>query len=254
MLLCLAWLLVLTVGLAAASFDLLTMGIHTGDASPQIATAGETITVTFSFTPSGFGPYFPAAFGCMAVGIYDRVQLMWWTNNNGTGSYQAAVVPCGVFDDNQVENGVPALKTLTFTLPTVPPGRNSFTVGGILYGSDGSFAEVYSDPVFSTGAPAGTYAYISIEENHPPYASDVAISNPEYAKLGQVLQGSYSYHDEENDPESGTSFRWLRSTSTDPFGSYSAITGATSQAYTLQSLIWDVLSSLRSLPGRQVDS
>jgi len=235
MLLCLAWLLVLTVGLAAASFDLLTMGIHTGDASPQIATAGETITVTFSFTPSGFGPYFPAAFGCMAVGIYDRVQLMWWTNNNGTGSYQAAVVPCGVFDDNQVENGVPALKTLTFTLPTVPPGRNSFTVGGILYGSDGSFAEVYSDPVFSTGAPAGTYAYISIEENHPPYASDVAISNPEYAKLGQVLQGSYSYHDEENDPESGTSFRWLRSTSTDPFGSYSAITGATSQAYTLQS-------------------
>lgn len=231
---CLA-LFILWGSLNAASLDLLTAGAFTADASPQIATAGETVFVTYNFTPSGFGPAFPAIFGSRAVSTDDRLQIMWWTNNNGTGSYQAAVVACTQFDDNSISNGVPQSKTLSFVLPTVPSGRNSITVGGILYGSDGYFVSFYSDPVFTTGGPAGTFAYISIEQNHAPQAQNVQITNPDYAKVGQTLYGSYVYSDPENDPESGTSFRWLRSNSSDPDGTYTAISGATTQNYLVQS-------------------
>jgi lysophospholipase L1-like esterase len=63
-----------------------------------------------------------------------------------------------------------------------------------------------------------------------PEASRLGISGGRIA--GATLQGHYLYSDLENDEENGSSFRWLSADTVD--GSYTAISAATAQSYTLQ--------------------
>jgi uncharacterized protein (TIGR02145 family) len=67
--------------------------------------------------------------------------------------------------------------------------------------------------------------------NEAPVASNVSISGT--LEEGQVLTGSYTYSDAENDPEGTSTFQWYRAD--DASGTNQvAISGATSSTYTLQ--------------------
>jgi len=59
-----------------------------------------------------------------------------------------------------------------------------------------------------------------------PTASSVTISGT--AQVGQLLTGTYTYADANNDPQRASTFRWLRGGA--------AITGATASTYTLVAL------------------
>lgn len=85
---------------------------------------------------------------------------------------------------------------------------------------DGSFKLKYSD-----------YLCELIQET-APYATDVTISG--IKEVGKTLTGSYTYNDDEGDPESGTTFKWYRSDD-DTGTNRTEIAGATSQTYTLTS-------------------
>jgi len=88
----------------------------------------------------------------------------------------------------------------------------------------------------------GTNTYDASVVGGAPSATSVLISGT--AQVGQTLTGSYTYSDDESDPEdasaTGTSFRFVRSTDTDVTTTgdnadvSSGSTGGTSQAYTAQ--------------------
>ncbi|MDD4310281.1 MAG: fibronectin type III domain-containing protein, partial [Candidatus Cloacimonetes bacterium] len=90
----------------------------------------------------------------------------------------------------------------------------------------------YSGQLESGTGLEGYYAYLEINTNSAPTAESVAIVNPEFAKVGQTLTGSYNYIDEDNDQQGTSTFRWLKSRT--EFGTYSPIIGATSSNYTVQ--------------------
>jgi hypothetical protein len=73
-------------------------------------------------------------------------------------------------------------------------------------------------PVVSAGAGP-----VAAPTNLPPMASNVLITGT--ADIGQVLTGSYTYTDAENDPEGASIFRWRRDGT--------PIAGATAETYTL---------------------
>jgi hypothetical protein len=84
----------------------------------------------------------------------------------------------------------------------------------------------------------GTGAYTSSITKCPitsvltaPSATNVSISGS--AAEGEVLAGTYTFSDPNNDTESGSMYRWLRSDTLG--GSYGAISGATASTYTLTS-------------------
>lgn len=85
---------------------------------------------------------------------------------------------------------------------------------------DGTFKLKYSD-----------YICQLIEET-APYATNVTVSG--IKEVGKTLEGSYTYNDDEGDPESGTTFKWYRSDD-DTGTNKTEIAGATSQSYTLTS-------------------
>jgi len=66
--------------------------------------------------------------------------------------------------------------------------------------------------------------------NNVPIASNVTSTGT--LKVGQTLTASYTYSDTENDPQSGTSFRWMRANDINGSGSI-VINGATASSYLL---------------------
>ncbi len=70
-----------------------------------------------------------------------------------------------------------------------------------------------------------------VTEKQEPYATDVRITGN--LQDTKVLTGNYTYNDQQDDLESGTTFRWLISSTAD--GTFSPIIGAESQTYTVQS-------------------
>jgi hypothetical protein len=75
----------------------------------------------------------------------------------------------------------------------------------------------------TTGTPVVSSATASVAGDGAPTASNVTISGT--AQVGQLLTGSYSYADANNDPQGTSTLRWLR-------GGV-AIAGATASSYTL---------------------
>jgi len=83
----------------------------------------------------------------------------------------------------------------------------------------------------TTPGSSAFYFYTDKVTNNGPVASNVAIAGT--LEFGSTLTSSYTYTDTEGDPESGTTFQWYRSSRSDNYNSLSAISGATSQSYTV---------------------
>ncbi len=66
--------------------------------------------------------------------------------------------------------------------------------------------------------------------NTAPVASNVTLSGT--AQVGSALTGAYTYADTENDPQGVSTFRWMADTQSSG-ASKAALTGATSQSYSL---------------------
>jgi len=95
----------------------------------------------------------------------------------------------------------------------------------------GSTNTTISSETTTTTPVAVTTTTIPAPIQYVPIASSVSISGT--AMETEVLTGNYTYSDANGDAESGTTFRWLSSSESN--GTYTAITGATSKSYTLQS-------------------
>jgi PKD repeat protein len=89
----------------------------------------------------------------------------------------------------------------------------SYTVRLTVSEADGD-ASVFEGQVVVTEEPSNT----------PPTATDVTITGS--AQVGGQLTGSYTYSDEDGDPEAGSTYRWLRDGE--------PITGATELTYVLE--------------------
>ncbi|MGW8123054.1 MBG domain-containing protein, partial [Roseivirga echinicomitans] len=87
---------------------------------------------------------------------------------------------------------------------------------------------------FATGGicyqPCGVEIVGSRIPENAPIASNVSYSGS--LVVGEPLTGSYTYTDKQDDPESGSTFKWYRSDD-DQGTNKAAIDGATSQTYTL---------------------
>ena len=218
----------------AASITSVQAGLITSNPDPQKAKPGDTITVTYTFTPSGFDEWFGVVQGSrLAPGTYDRIRVQWYSAANGTGTTSYVDIDANQFEDPSIINDETNQKSLTFVLPTPPSNRLSFRIRSALYGDDGDFNEVGSSAVLSSGV-SGTYGYIEVDLNTAPTAT-VQIDNPSFTKIGQTLVGSYVYSDADGDPEGASQMVWLRSTTADPNGAYVSISGATGSTYTLGS-------------------
>ncbi|KYG71348.1 putative secreted protein (Por secretion system target) [Roseivirga ehrenbergii] len=82
----------------------------------------------------------------------------------------------------------------------------------------------------STDAAQTNESYILEAINLAPTVSNVTFTGT--LELDEVLTGSYTYADSENDAESGTTFKWYRSDDNSGTNK-TAISGATAQTYTL---------------------
>lgn len=67
--------------------------------------------------------------------------------------------------------------------------------------------------------------------NYPPAASNIVITGT--ASVNETLHGNYLYSDVENDPESGTIFRWESKLPSEPETAWEPIPGATLTDYIL---------------------
>ncbi|MCK9334220.1 MAG: T9SS type A sorting domain-containing protein, partial [Candidatus Cloacimonetes bacterium] len=114
-----------------------------------------------------------------------------------------------------------------------PTGAKTFKVRSRIYGDDGLFNIIYSNQtLYSQSNMTDYYSYFTINTNTAPYASGVSITNPNNAKVGQTISGSYTFNDDDLDLEGTSTFRWLKAESLN--GYYSPIDGATAQDYTVQ--------------------
>ena len=222
--------LVWTIALAGKSLTLNKVGIKAAGGGQTIH-LGERVIVYLEYTTTKFeNDGSVECLGYATTGSNNNQLRLYWWNDDTQDSY----VYCNVRSLNRIisENGT-FNDTVSFVLPTPPSDQNRIRVKFRIFGdSDGDGNVVYSSVQESGyGSPTGYYQYLNIDRNVAPEARNVSITNPEFAKVGQTLQGSYTYYDADNDTQSGTTFRWLRSDS--QTGTYTAITGATNQSYTV---------------------
>lgn len=220
-------ILLWAIVLVGASINLNSLGISVqGNGYPR---QGSTIIITMNYLVAGIPEGGSMDIYGMATGAIDQAQIKWYPNADGTGTATNQNVAVNQIANtiyyNSVGNGYTASHTATFTLPAPPSGKKSFKVYGRVYGatSDNEFTYIYS------GSNTSDYLVL----NSPPVASDVIIVDPTLARVGQTLTGQFNYSDPDgNDPGTHT-YRWL-SCSTEN-GTYTAIFGATTSTYTVQS-------------------
>lgn len=202
-------------------------------------TPGARVNVKYEFTTTDYDEEFGIIEGASVTtssGTHGYVRIQWYSTTDASGtSLGYTDVAVGSLNYTGIENGVACYDTTGFALPTPPvydPVAKTFKVRSRVWGDDGYGDIRYSSLVTSSSGLSGYSAYLTINTNTAPYATSVSISNPSYAKVGQTLSGTYTYNDADSDTESGTTFRWLKSSTEG--GTYSAISGATSQNYTVQ--------------------
>ena len=227
--------LVWAFSLAGASISLSHVGIKGPSSNPVIP--GQTVYIKVDYSLTDFDEEFGSVDGVCAStsGPYDKARIYWYESTDGSGSplsYTDATA--SRIERGGIVNSVTYIDSVSITLPT-PTGAaenaNSFKIRVRVYGDDGDANTITSSLVTSTGYFTGYSAYLQINTNTAPYATNVKITNPVYAKVGQTIYGDYDYNDDENDEESGTTFRWLISDSQS--GTYTAISGATNKSYTI---------------------
>ena len=110
-----------TVMAFGASIDSISASLSTEDSS-QEARAGDTITVTYSFTPTEFNAEGLILGASLGLASLNKIRIYWYTNNDGTGSSTTQDATTSTFIDQSVTNGVVNTKSLTFVLPEPPVG------------------------------------------------------------------------------------------------------------------------------------
>jgi hypothetical protein len=190
----------------------------TFEVTPVSTVAPSTGTpVTSSPTAEVAGVGIPAAPTASNVAISGTAQV----GQLLTGTYTYA-------DANNDPQGTSILRWLRGGVPIAGATAGSYTLVGA---DQGKTIQFEVTPVASTGTPASGTAVTSMATAvvagvgvpAAPTASNVAISGT--AQVGQLLTGTYTYADANNDQQGTSIFRWLRSGA--------AIAGATAGRYTL---------------------
>ncbi|MDD4308953.1 MAG: FlgD immunoglobulin-like domain containing protein [Candidatus Cloacimonetes bacterium] len=162
-------LLLLSVGMleAQASFGTVLVGISSNNTNPQLASAGDVITVTYQFTPTGFDEELGVVVGSSTeIGI-KYLTIKWYEHPDGTGETRSSDTGCdNILEGSQnIENNVVNTKTLTFTLPSFPSlpyVMTSFRIETTLTARNpDTKVLVYSQPTISTGVGSTSFAFLS---------------------------------------------------------------------------------------------
>ena len=197
-----------------------------------LVAADQGATVSFEVTPvaqSGTSPGLAvrsAAVGPVAAALNDPpvasvVRI--------TGTPQVGQVLTGSYTYSDTEadpEGVSTFRWLRGTTPIAGATARTYTLVAADQGATVSFEVT---PVAQTGTSPGrpivsaAVGPVAPPINLPPTASNVLITGT--ADVGQVLTGSFTYTDAENDPQGASIFRWLRDGT--------PIAGATAETYTL---------------------
>ena len=119
------------------------------------------------------------------------------------------------------------------TLGTMVNGVSDFSVGAYNGSSGNYFDGLQKHYRISTGALAPEeFLPVPLDANSPPVAGNVAIQG--IAAEGETLTGTYDYGDAQGDAESGTTFKWYRSSDMVFDPGDTEIPGAQFTSYTLQ--------------------
>jgi len=110
----------------------------------------------------------------------------------------------------------------------------STTTGAITGTPNASGTSVFTVTVTDNAAHTATSAQVTLTVASANAAPTVSVGPAitGTVQIGQLLTGSYTYNDAESDPESGTTYRWVRSTDNSVGGDTDV---ATTTTYTLQS-------------------
>ncbi|MGH8565314.1 MAG: hypothetical protein ACREXW_14995 [Gammaproteobacteria bacterium] len=197
-----------------------------------LVAADQDATVSFEVTPvaqSGTSPGLAvtsAAAGPVAAALNDPPTA---SSVLISGSAQVGQVLTGSYAYGDTEGdpeGVSTFRWLRGTTPIAGATARTYTLVALDQGATVSFEVT---PVAQSGTSPGrpivsaAAGPVAPPINLPPTASNVLIIGT--AGIGQVLTGSYTYTDAENDPEGASIFRWLRDGA--------PIAGATAETYTL---------------------
>ena len=213
----------------------------------SLGTASTVSTTTISGTPTSFG----------TSNFTIEIQ-----SGDGSTSTQAyAITVTGTLPTITASAASPfSTSSATLNGNLTSTGAPSSTIEGFNYGLTATYGTVVSSTNgggFASGAftqsltgllPLTTYYYqayatnavgtatssgqtFTTASNGVPSATSPAISGT--ATIGNVLTGTYTFFDPNGKSQSGSTYQWLRSSSSG--GSYTAITNATGTTYTLTS-------------------
>ena len=197
-----------------------------------LVAANQGATVSFEVTPvaqTGTSPGLPVpspAVGPVAAAL-DDPPVASVVRITGTPQVGQVLTGSYAYSDTEADpQGVSTFRWLRGTTPIAGATAQTYTLAAADQGATVSFEVT---PVAQTGTSPGRPVVsagagpVAAPTNLPPMASNVLITGT--ADIGQVLTGSYTYTDAENDPEGASIFRWLRDGT--------PIAGATAETYTL---------------------
>ncbi|MDQ3773538.1 MAG: hypothetical protein M3461_03750 [Pseudomonadota bacterium] len=219
----------------ASTFRWLRGGTPIAEATARTYTlvaADQGDTVSFEVTPvaqSGTSPGLAvrsAAVGPVAAALNDPpvasvVRI--------TGTPQVGQVLRGSYTYSDTEADPEGVSTFRWLRGTTSIARATARTYSLVAADQGATVSFEVSPVAQTGTSPGrpivsaAAGPVAQPINLPPTASNVLITGT--ADIGQVLTGSFTYADAENDPEGASIFRWLRDGT--------PIAGATAETYTL---------------------
>jgi Leucine-rich repeat (LRR) protein len=176
-------------------------------------------------------------------------------NPTGTPTFKVGEVLQGNYTYSDIENdleGISSFQWYTATDVTCTTGKTAITDAiSQTYTLTSNEVDKYLcfevTPVAASGTSPGTTVLTisssivsdTVLANAAPVANNVNISlNPTGTptfKVGEILQGNYTYSDTEKDPEGTSTFQWYTATDTTCITEKTAISGATNQTYTLTS-------------------
>jgi hypothetical protein len=154
------------------------------------------------------------------------------------GVFKSGKTVYGVYNYSDQEGDAQGTSTFRWTASDDDTGDNETAISGATSQSytisdtyRNKYLKFYVTPVAATGTTSGSEVshtgYKGPVTNSKPVASAVTVTGSK--NVYGVMNGNYTYTDDDDDPESGSTYRWL-SASTET-GSYSAISGANTKAY-----------------------
>ena len=162
------------------------------------------------------------------------------SNVNVSGTPEVGQTLNGTYTYNDADGDNEGATTFRWFRNNTPIGGASGTSYTLVAADNGANIRFGVTPVAVSGVSPGTEAVSApvgpVTTNTPPVANNVSIDgNP---VIGETLTGDYDYNDAQGDPESGTTFRWLRGGS--PIGGATQISYQIVQADVGQTLTFEV--------------